>query len=914
MLPVLYFCSILRRKELYGFTAANWKLNSSSFSMAVQIKMVSSLGRALCNVVLLLLMIKSAFATLHKKSWDTCHFGSVECKCQKVPNNLLKADCSGRRLHTLPAFNTNVTWIDLSNNSIANLSRGFPRNVSYINLSSNKIQQLNMHPFNGLFNLKTLNLERNRINITLMYKGLFIDLHSLTELSLKGNIQDKFKPTLILDDVFSELRSLETLKIDGPANVTFGKGFRGLTRLQKLDLSGITGYCSFQRISHDMFLNLPKLTYVDVSACVILDIEEGAFGKLRYLEHLDVSHNKQLGFASLPNITHNLNKTSIRVLRGNGINCLSGIGTKILKRHFENLKHTNISEIYFEKNRLEQLEPGALRLLPNTIDIISFGENKLTQGRYILDYFFLQNTRVLNISVQLRPPPYPESIFERCVEKTDVLRPNERNFVRRDTSKIGENKYKSLISEFILRNRWHWKFVLTFDLPKSYEVLYANMSRLYRTLPEFGINATGLREMYLQDNFFYSWNGPIHGVENIRIADLSNNYCSHISKSFLKYARGVVMLNMSINDIGRSLSKDADGEIFENTVSLEVLDLSYNNIVELSSRVFKNVQKLQTLNLQNNKLSSWRVEVDHMKNIQFINLKQNRLTELKKDTQISFTKLFQKTNLSIDLSGNQFLCSCDSVHFLEWITRYRNHFVHFDRYECSSTSSHKFNFSDAKNSFVLLKKNCESYLVTYIVSSVAVAFILSIIIGIVLVKNKWKIRYVVYKFKQRFKKYACHSTIPQAESPSYEYDIMISYSPKELSFVLTDVIPRLENEARFQLYVKDRDEPLGIPLGGAIMEAIQKSKRVVCLVTRSYLKSTWQDYELNMSRMEAIEDRENLNFVHLILFPDVYNGSISIQTLDLVRQECFSEYPEEECAFDDFWETLIAHIKELDRC
>uniref|UniRef100_K1RB29 Toll-like receptor 13 n=2 Tax=Magallana gigas TaxID=29159 RepID=K1RB29_MAGGI len=143
---------------------------------------------------------------------------------------------------------------------------------------------------------------------------------------------------------------------------------------------------------------------------------------------------------------------------------------------------------------------------------------------------------------------------------------------------------------------------------------------------------------------------------------------------------------------------------------------------------------------------------------------------------------------------------------------------------------------------------------------------------------------------------------------------MISYSPKELSFVLTDVIPRLENEARFQLYVKDRDEPLGIPLGGAIMEAIQKSKRVVCLVTRSYLKSTWQDYELNMSRMEAIEDRENLNFVHLILFPDVYNGSISIQTLDLVRQECFSEYPEEECAFDDFWETLIAHIKELDRC
>uniref|UniRef100_K1R0T4 Uncharacterized protein n=1 Tax=Magallana gigas TaxID=29159 RepID=K1R0T4_MAGGI len=51
---------------------------------------------------------------------------------------------------------------------------------------------------------------------------------------------------------------------------------------------------------------------------------------------------------------------------------------------------------------------------------------------------------------------------------------------------------------------------------------------------------------------------------------------------------------------------------------------------------------------------------------------------------------------------------------------------------------------------------------------------------------------------------------------------MISYSAKELSFVLTDVIPRLENEAGFQLYVKDRDEPAGISCGEAIMEAIQK--------------------------------------------------------------------------------------------
>lgn len=433
------------------------------------------------------------------------------------------------------------------------------------------------------------------------------------------------------------------------------------------------------------------------------------------------------------------------------------------------------------------------------------------------------------------------------------------------------------------------------------------MSRFYGIAPEFGINATGLREIYVQDNFFYSWNGPIYGVENIEIADVSNNYCSYISKSIMKYAIGLRILKASKNNIGKSLATDAEGEIFENTVSLEFLDLSYNNIFYLSASMFKNMQKLRTLNLQNNQLSSWRVKVDHMKNMKYINLKQNKLTAFDKISRVSFGNLFQLTNLTIDLSENQLLCSCDSKEFLEWITHHRKHFINFEYYECSSSSSHKFNFSDPDVSAMLLSKSC-IYQTIYIVSSIAAAFLSSIIIGITLVKNKWKIRYVVYKFKQRFRKHKGYFTNFQSGTPCYEYDAMISYSPKELSFVLTDVIPRLENEAGFKLYVKDRDEPVGTPFGETIMEAIQNSRRVVCLVTKSYLKSKLQDYELNMSRMEAIEDRGNLNFVHLILFPDVCNVSISIQTLDLVRQECFTEYPEEQCALDDFWERLRSII------
>lgn len=70
---------------------------------------------------------------------------------------------------------------------------------------------------------------------------------------------------------------------------------------------------------------------------------------------------------------------------------------------------------------------------------------------------------------------------------------------------------------------------------------------------------------------------------------------------------------MSKNDIGRSLSNDIEGEIFSNTKSLEVLDLSYNNIIAISESIFKNMAQLQILNLQNNQISIWRVKINHIK-------------------------------------------------------------------------------------------------------------------------------------------------------------------------------------------------------------------------------------------------------------------------------------------------------------
>ncbi|XP_048766858.2 toll-like receptor 4 [Ostrea edulis] len=835
-----------------------------------------------------------------------CVFGSVNCSCENIQHQM-KADCSNMHLKSVPYFYKNVSWIDLSDNDIEKISGPFPETVSYIDLSRNEIKSLSSNTFRGLRNLKSLNLEGNKIKITDLY-GQFADLDSLTELSLKRN---KHTGTVVLDKVFAELKSLEVLKIDGTDNITFGKGFSNLTNLTKLDLSGITGHCSFTRIPQDMFENMPKLKYIDVSACNIIDIEKGAFGVLPLLQYLDVSHNKRLGFASLPNITHNLNQTSIDILRINCIMCLTGTGSKILRHHLINIDNTNLTEIHIEKNRLELLEPGVMRKFPKALRILSLGENKLTQGRYIIDYFFLENLRVLNLSVQLRPPPYPSSIFEDCKEKTD-----HNDYALGNP--IKERRKVTIKDLYTIQRTWNKtsdaksqrKPLYTLYLPKSLQIFYGNLSRLYASIPEFAINGSSLREFYGQNNFFYSWNGPVHGAEGIQILDLSNNFCSYVSPHFFMYGSGLIVLNISENNIGKSLSKDKEGKTFENLTSIENLDLSHNSIVSLSVQMFKNTRKLKTLNLRNNLLSEWRVNFDHLKNMKYINLAKNRLTTIEERYRRSFETLFLTSNLTVDLSGNKLLCSCDNVDFLSWITRHRKIFAHFIDYECSSTSSKEFDFTNSEHSLLSLKGICKSYLSIYIATSVVLAFIFSTAVGIILQKNKWKIRYLIFKAKQRLRQVGRYSNDFSSSSISYEYDAMLSYSRSELSFILTEFIPRVENNSNIKLYIRDRDEPLGVEKGQAIMDAIQDCKRVICLTSKRYLKSKWRDYELNMARMEAIEGRENLKFVHLVLFPEVYNSALPNSLVDLVRDECVTEYPQEACAYDDFWETLKALIVE----
>ena len=291
-----------------------------------------------------------------------------------------------------------------------------------------------------------------------------------------------------------------------------GKGLTSIPRLIQsvtyLDIS----QNDIKALTGSSFDSLPEIGFLDISHCQLRDVDKGVFGELYNLQYLNISYNRELGFASLPNITFNLNQTKIESLDLNGINCATGIGTIIKRHHVKNIQMTSLKKLSLASNRMELFEPGVISVLPKTLQTLSLAENKLTSGAYIVEFYFLSSLTILNMSYQLHPAKFPQSILDLCFDK----------------------KEKDIISDNFQRNLSYrgFNFNWSMPFPPKLETLYAQSSRLLIKDPKFSVHAPSLKHVYLQDNFLLSLGEPVLAKGNrIESLDISNNFCSHWFKS-----------------------------------------------------------------------------------------------------------------------------------------------------------------------------------------------------------------------------------------------------------------------------------------------------------------------------------------------------------------------------------------------
>ena len=376
-------------------------------------------------------------------------------------------------------------------------------------------------------------------------------------------------------------------------------------------------------------------------------------------------------------------------------------------------------------------------------------------------------------------------------------------------------------------------------------------------------------------------------------------------------------LLLSENKLGDQLGR-SDEQIFKLLRDLRVLDLSLNDIKNLPYNAFKNNANLEMLNLSSNSLLTMEFQFSHMTNLQILDLSNNLISQFNSDLQTTFNDLKLKSpNLTINLSGNPFQCSCDYQHFLKWIHTKREMFSLFEDYSCLYDNKMR-NFSRLQEMLGDLEYQCSLDLIVKVSGGVLALLIVVVALSIFLYRHKWDIRFFCIKFVARKNAYVEQ----EGYQHMFEYDAFVAYHKNDLKWVTSELFKNLDEEShgddltdqtRFRLCFHDRDFIPGTSIEDNIVRAIENSRKTILVLSKDFLTSGWCDFELQMARMESFDKGRNV--IVVVMLEPLPMESMKKSLKLLIQRNTYIEWFKDGMVDkSNFWEKMRVALgsKEFD--
>ena len=790
------------------------------------------------------------------------------------------ANCSSRQLNSIPPFiDSGTTVLDLSNNNISkvtNKSFGELQQLNKLNLSLNEIDSLEPDAFFGLIRLRILDLSWNKLlyDYTTFRPEVFKPLKNLKEIYLNGNPVNI--NSTYLDKTIGQCLHLEMVYLTGLSNKTFGPGYSNLNQLTKLRFSGSCSSaekqckCNMTLLQNETFVNTPHLKTLAITKCGISFIDACTFCPLRRLTVLDLSYNYPGGLNLLRNVTYGLQTSKISNFTFSYMEDIHGVGQKVTKRDLEFLKNTSIKHWNVSGNMIEILEPGSFLLFPPGLETIDVSDNRFTFNLYLREIAFLKNLRI--------------GIGDFLNTYHKFVYPMGRKAI--NGSNQGVFKYSKYQEVCI-------------HLPPKLELIQSRFSMFPYDIPKISVcNENSLRYIDLSHNALNIWVGPLKGFEKLEFLDLSINLCERIEDNFFINLTSLTTLSLRANFIGYVIESKPSCPWLKPLKNLVKLNLFLNKIHALPSDCFSTLTNLKFLNLSDNALTDWEIDITHMPNISDIDLRGNSIDGLPKETRTHLSEVAKRLNVSINLSGNKLECTCENVGFLEWFQSANIQFVGRQGYTCWSKDWKEMNMTNIQDIISTLKVECSNYTFLNTILSIMIACFLLIVLYGIYHRYKWKLSFIYYNTWGRYQ------LLDENEAGEYVYDAFVSYAEDDHAFVEGILAPELEGVYGLSLYLFERDCKPGRNIKATIVEKIQQCRKVLGIFSDAYIKDPRCLFERNMAIEKTMYSNRGNQPMLLLKLKPVSHQEIPRDVLSIFNSDCYIEYPNEPQGNTIFWERL----------
>ncbi|KAH3893117.1 toll-like receptor 4 [Dreissena polymorpha] len=823
------------------------------------------------------------------------------CVCTYDKQERITMDCEGRgnlKLSEICVFIGNVTSLKAGRNNFGNLTASDLKgceNLTEISFNFNQIAHIERETFQDFRHLHLLDLSRNLLQVYSKGWDASCLPKNLQTLKINGNpipYNVNF-PNLDSHDNLNKLTS------DGFSNTAFN-----VSKIASLSLSGLNleTQCNLTQINNNTFSLSDSLKVLNISACGVISITAGAFEHLHSLEVLDLSYNRQLELWSLANVTYGLQFTRIRFLNISNLFSRFGGGVQLTMPNFCFLWNITVEDLDISGNKIDSIETNALILTPPSLKIIRVNHNKFWFGPYVLQLGCLGNVSTI-FSSRLNYIPNPfiytlENSKRYSAPKVELYQMTcpfcNVDFLKEYAMRTKECSY---IENGVID-------LLNPKIPVKLERLIANdcdyrhdLSSNYSYNPE----NISIRYIDISGNTFVSVTGYVGDIPMLETLNMSRCYISTIGLTSLNY-RSLKTLRLADNDLGAQLADSKRSNIFDMLQSLQDLDLSSNGITVLFTSTFTELVNLERLDLSNNDIEHFDVNINTLPHLLQINLEINSIHTLNIGVRRKLeANENDRSKFSINLQNNSLAYECNNQEFLHWLIQHKANMVGFSIYRFVTSDDVTITFDKMMTDLDHLASRCRSYVAVIIIGLLALATFLSVIIGGVIYKYRWRIRYLMYMSKKRF--FGYHMLPDYTAIQNYKYDAFISYAEDNIRFILDDVIPRLETDI-ISLCIHQRDFIPGNAVSDNIIHAIQSSRKTVVILSNAFLKSKWCMYEFNMARMESIYSRgEDISLV-IVMLETVPNSAMPLEMLRWIQDNNYIEYTTDHEGNALFWDKL----------
>lgn len=553
-------------------------------------------------------------------------------------NNSISSLDTDTQVKSLPS--RSVKTIDLSQNllnKIPNTCFSIFTALQYLNLSHNKISSFDILTFEGVMELKTLDVSYNML---FEIGNSFTRFMNLDELFLQNN-----KLTKLTDYNLITLLQLKNLNLSSNMIESFENNtFKNLVMLEYLDLSNN----KIEIIPKNMFEQNSNLHSVLISDNYISHVDDGAFdgknvtkfdvrennltGSIEkdtfkgvHVTDLDLSGGTitSLGDEAFKFMCQDLNYLNVSF---NIINSISHSAFTCSERlRVLDLSHNHIEELNFETSGLKNLlklyvRHNSIKKITNTVyknlvylENLDLSHNEITEIES-KSFVGLGNIETLKVTHN----PFVKTLGNNTFDGLDALTSIDLSSTR--TTSYKNRSFSGLpLLKYInasngqLSSIEYDAFIQTGSIEK--------LDLSHNLLSVFYVNTSSIskvEEIYLNDNLIrHITNDTFSGLKLLRMLNLVDNNIQRMEayafKNVDKLSHLYLSSNMQMKIIGNpfinltnlyqvNLNSVKTNFTFQSAVSIENLDMNLCGIGDLNKLSIFNVDKLRELNLSANKI------------------------------------------------------------------------------------------------------------------------------------------------------------------------------------------------------------------------------------------------------------------------------------------------------------------------